>query len=201
MKDETKNTQNCNPADEIAIIRQMMEKTRAETAESGFDFLLWGWMAFAACLAVYGLVFAGQARLSWLPWAILMPIAAVIEVVYHWRQSGKIRVTTYAQSASRSLWIVCGASLFLIAFLALPLKVIPLSALSIVIAIILAIACFTTGYIIDWNPLKYSGVFWWATAILMMFVHWHWHMAIFAIALIPGYLMPGYLLRKKYLRK
>ncbi|MFA6742753.1 MAG: hypothetical protein WCS36_00960 [Candidatus Neomarinimicrobiota bacterium] len=201
MKDEFDQTQDLKPADEIKVIRQMMEKTRTETAESGFDFLLWGWMALAGCILVYILVFAGYERLAWLPWITLMPLAAVIETIYHSRQSKKNRVLTYARIASRSLWIACGASMFLVAFLALPLKIIPLSSMSIVLSILIAIACFTTGYIIDWNLLKYSGGIWWATAILMMLVHWHWHMAIFAIALILGYLVPGYLLRKKYLRK
>ena len=65
-------------------------------------------------------------------------------------------------------------------------------------AVIAGIGLFTTGGILDWKMLRIGGILWWVAAIIMMFTHWYFYALIFAIAIIPGYLVPGYALNRKY---
>ncbi|NHZ85882.1 MAG: hypothetical protein GWP19_08380, partial [Planctomycetia bacterium] len=114
------------------------------------------------------------------------------------KQIKRGKVKTYSQQALSHLWFACGIAFFIIAWLGLPLKVIPIESLNIIIAVIAGIGLFTTGGILEWNMLRVSGVLWWAAAMVMMVTNWHLHTLIFAIAIIPGYLIPGYSLNKKY---
>ena len=68
-------------------------------------------------------------------------------------------------------------------------------------AIIAGIGTFVTGGIIEWKLIRISGLIWWVAAIIMIFTHWHFHTLIFAITIIPGYLVPGYALRREYMNK
>jgi len=189
------------PGDELKIIRQMIAKTKSDTAESGGSLLLWGWMALAACASLYVLVFVGLPHLSWLPWAILMPLAAIIESIKVIKEQKKSKIRTYSQHALSGLWFACGISMFMLAFLAMPLGAISYKFIIPGIALFVAIAMYSTGQIVDWKLLKFSALIWWLTAVVSMLIQWHYHTLVFAVAVILGYLVPGYILRHQYLRK
>lgn len=193
--------QDSMPEQELEIIKRMIEKTRIETADSGAILIMWGWLVLAACVITYALVFSGYPKLSWIPWVALMPIGGIVSVIDGIRQSKSAKVVTYSDQAIASLWQACGLAFFLVAFLALPLKVISLEGLAPIMAIIAGIGMFTTGGIFEWKLARVSGIVWLAASIIMMFSHWHYHTLILAITIIPGYLVPGYVLRKNYRKK
>jgi hypothetical protein len=189
------------PGDELKIIQQMIEKTKSDTAESGGSLLLWGWTTLAACACLYALVFAGLSRLAWLPWTILMPLAAIIEIIKIFKKQKKIKILTYSQHALSGLWIACGISMFMLAFLALPLGAISYKFIIPGIAMFVAVAMYSTGQIVEWKLLKFSALIWWLSAVVSMLIQWHYQTMVFAAAVILGYLVPGYILRYQYLRK
>jgi hypothetical protein len=186
---------------ELKIIQQMIEKTKSDTAESGGSLLLWGWMTLAACACLYVLVFVGLSHLTWLPWAILMPLAAIIETIKIFKEQKKSRILTYSQHALSGLWIACGLSMFMLAFLALPLGVISYKFIIPGIAMFAAVGMFSTGQIVEWKLLKFSALIWWLAAVVCMLIHSYYHTMIAAVTVILGYLLPGYILRHQYLRK
>lgn len=201
MGKDNKEFEEIAQGEEIKIIHQMIEKTKSSTAESGAELIMWGWLALAACVCLYALVFLGLPHLAWLPWAVLMPIGAIVQMVKGIKKRKKLRVITYTDKAISSLWMACGISIFIIAFLAFPLGAVSYKFLNPAISIIIGIAIFTSGQIVEWNLMKISGLIWWSSAVIMMLVHWHFHTGIFALSIILGYLVPGYILRRKYLRK
>ncbi|MFQ6607039.1 MAG: hypothetical protein ACE5EE_00735 [Fidelibacterota bacterium] len=192
---------NSLPEQELEIIKRMIERTRLETADSGTILIMWGWLVLLACTITYIFVFVDYPELSWLPWVILMPIGGVVTIFYSIRLDREAKVVTYSDQAMTSLWQACGLAFFLVAFLAVPLKVISYEGLTPMIAIIAGIGMFSTGGIIEWKMARWSGFIWLIGAIVMMFSHWYYHTLILGITIIPGYLIPGYALKKEFQNK
>ena len=192
------NTKQNEVKENLNVIKSMIEKTKTDAAESGSIFILWGWLVIAATILTYFFVYnEWYDRIGYI-WFILMSLG-VIGMIYLVKKGTKReKVKSYSSVALANLWISCGVSFLIVSFLGIPLKVVPLESLSIIMATIAGIGLFTTGGILEWNVLRIGGILWWVAAIIMMFTHWYFHTLIFAIAIIPGYLIPGYALNKKY---
>ncbi|MBU0529524.1 hypothetical protein KKF86_07200 [bacterium] len=182
----------------LNVIKSMIEKTKTNTAESGSIFILWGWLVITASVLTYFFVCKEWFDRIGYIWFLLMGFGVVATILLVNRHVNRKRVKTYSQLALSNLWFACGISFFIIAWIGLPLKVIPFESLYIIMAVIAGVGLFATSGILDWNMLRVSGTLWWVAAIVMMFIHWHFHTLIFALATIPGYLIPGYALNKKY---
>jgi molybdopterin synthase catalytic subunit len=48
--------------EEIRLIKDMVEKTRKTTAESGAVFIFWGFVIIAAIIGTYALIYFSQPR-------------------------------------------------------------------------------------------------------------------------------------------
>lgn len=197
-KNSKRKQQGFTQGEELRIIKQMIEKTKADTAESGTNFIMSGWLVFAAALMTYMVVYLELAQWAWVPWAVLMPIGVIISAVSGVRQVKKVKVVSYTDQALSSLWQACGLSFVIVGFVAIPLKAISIQSLVPLIAIIAGIGTFATGGIIDWKLVRWGGVAWCIAAVIMMMSHWHYHTLILAVTIFPGYLVPGYALRREY---
>lgn len=184
--------------DNLNVIKSMIEKTRTDAEESGSIFILWGWLVIAATILTYFFVYKEWFDRIGYIWFILMSLGVIGMIYIVKKRTKKEKVKSYSSVALANLWISCGVSFLIISFLGIPLKVVPLESLNIIMAVIAGIGLFTTGGILEWNMLRIGGLIWWVAAIIMMFTHWYFHTLIFAIAIIPGYLVPGYALNRKY---
>lgn len=182
----------------LNVIKSMIEKTKTDAAETGSIFILWGWLVIVASVMTYFFVYKEWFDRIGYIWFALMGLGVLVTIFFINKNIKRERVQTYSHLALSNLWFACGISFFIIAWLGLPLKVIPFKSLYIIMSVIAGVGLFTTGGILEWKMLRISGIIWWVAAIVMMFMHWHLHTLIFAIAIIPGYLIPGYALNKKY---
>ena len=162
---------------------------------------MWGWLVLTACLGQYLLVYLSREEWIGANWFGLMGLGAIMSAVIGVRRERKVRVRTYSYVAITSLWQACGGSMVVIAFVGFPLGIIPMKALVPMIAVISAIGTFVTGRIIEWKPLQWAGLLWWASVLVLMVIHWHYHALVLALVIIPAYLVPGYLLRRQYLSR
>ena len=192
------NTKQNEVNDNLNVIKSMIEKTKTDAADSGSIFILWGWLVIAATILTYFFVYKEWFDHIGYIWFVLMGLGAIGTIYLLKKITKREKVKSYSSSALANLWFSCGASFFIVAWLGVPLGVIPLELLNIIMAAITGIGLFTTGGILDWNMLRIGGIILWVAAIIMMFVPWNFHVLIFATALIPGYLVPGYALNRKY---
>lgn len=192
------NTKQNEVNDNLNVIKSMIEKTKTDAADSGSIFILWGWLVIAATILTYFFVYKEWFDRIGYIWFVLMSLGVIGTIFLVKKISKREKVKSYSSVVLANLWISCGVSFLIVSFLGIPLKVVPLESLNIIMAVIAGIGLFTTGGILEWNMLRIGGILWWVAAIIMMFTHWHFHALIFAIAIIPGYLLPGYALNKKY---
>jgi len=184
--------------DNLNVIKSMIEKTKTDAADAGSILILWGWLVMAASALTYLFVYNEWYNKIGFIWFILMGIRVIGTIYILKKITKREKIKSYSSIALANLWFSCGISFFIVAWLGIPLKVIPLESLNIIMAVVAGIGLFTTGGILDWNMLRIGGIIWWVAAIIMMLTHWHFHTLIFAIAIIPGYLAPGYALNRKY---
>jgi hypothetical protein len=184
--------------EQIKIIQAMLEKTRRNFADNGTHFIMWGWLILSACVSQYIFVFFNQSEWIGIMWIAIMMSGGILSTITGIRQDRKKGAVTFADQAIGSLWLACGLSMSLITFLGVPMGIISMKALNPIIMMNIWIGVLVTGRILDWKPLQWSALLWFAGAIVCMMIHWHYHSLVMAILIIPGYIIPGYILRNKF---
>ncbi len=180
---------------DISIIKEMIEKTRRETAESGHFFIFIGILSILIIPLIH---FMG---LQWeFPILIGMTvIGGVIGFMTIGRQGKKEKVRTYAQEIFGYLWAACGFICIMILFVFPFLNVIPATAAPVLIYLILGIGLFTTGAIYDLKFITLCSLAWWIGALLISFVELaSIHTLIAVLTISIGFVLPGIIFNRKY---
>jgi len=175
------------------LIQQMIQATKTRISEDGFMYLLWGWLVLIASLTQFVLI-QMQSNYNGLAW-LLMPVGAVISVVYSRRQSKSQTVRTYVDEFMGYLWGAFGASLFIV--LASTAKL-GLASTYPMVLVLYGIATFVSGGVLKFRPLMFGGVACWVLSIVSMFLPFEFQLLALAAAVLIAYVIPGYLLRQQY---
>ncbi len=185
--------------EEIRLIKDMLDKTKKATAESGTLFIVWGVLIALALIVNYILVYFKKYDWEWLNWVVMAVIGWVYSVIYGIRRERREPVRSYVQTSARHLYFACGAG-FLLVGIALPaLKVYSYEAIVILIAVISGILFFIMGGIYEWPILKWFGLVWWLGAVGMSLITGiGTRTLVFTVLFIACYLVPSFILRAKY---
>ncbi len=184
--------------EEIQLIKEMIEKTKKSTAAHGGYLITWGVLIIAALIGNYTLALLQKYNLIWPNWIVFMGCGVIYSIIYQSKKGRKNRIQTYAGKAWMHLWIACGTAFILVGF------VFPLSGfysyklIPVLIATIAGIGTFVGGGIYEWPFLKWSGLFWWVGAIVMVFLPPSYNGPVFIFLVIVGYLLPGIQLNRHY---
>jgi hypothetical protein len=187
--------------EEIKLIRDMLERTRRATAESGALFIFWGiWLVLG--LAGHHVLCLLLHRYEWIwwNWAFFGLGGWIVSAVYSIRRGRKSRTRTYAQSATAFVSFGCSIAFLLAAFVFPLLRIYPYDAIPVIIALISGIMVFAMGGIFRWPLLWAAGLLWWAGAVVMAFVPVDWRASVLIPLIILGYVVPGLLFRARFRR-
>ncbi len=187
--------------EEIHLIKEMVEKTRKTTAESGTLFIFWGFLIIVAIIAMYVLAYFHKFHWIWANWIACAVIGWGYSTYYGIRRERSQKTKTYAQMTVQHLSIACGVGYLFAAFVFPSLKVYSYSVIGILVAFISGILIFVLGGIYEWNLLKWCGLLWWLGAVGMIFVPNDYRGLCIIPLIIFGYLVPGFILRSKYKRE
>ena len=198
MKEEDRMRQTTDMHQELQLVTEMIQKTKQKVIDRGPFFLLWGGSVFLACSATFALTQLEQESWIWVPWAILMPIGAIVSMFLMWRYSKQSKYTSYVEHAYDSVWLACGLAFFIMMAVNYITMFFPPKAVYPVISLIAGIGVFASGRIMEWTSLRIGGLFLWGGAVTMMLVPFHYHPLVMSIVIIPGYMIPGYLLRRQF---
>ncbi|MDW7678987.1 MAG: hypothetical protein SCK70_00355 [bacterium] len=185
-------------AREITIIKQMIEKTKRETAESGHLFIFMG-IATALFVLCVGLLELFQLSQWILPAMIILTIVnGFIGFLVVTKSDKSERVKTYPKTVVLNLWVICGLTLVLLTFLFPFLKVYPFSALGVIASLILGIAVFVTGVIYEMRSILWLSSAWWIGAILLALIKSPFSFFILIATIIVGWIFPGFIINRQY---
>lgn len=184
-----------NPEESLRVIRETIDLAKTGLRDSGFYFLLWGWLVVLACVAnYYLLVVAGiapdKASLSWLGMVVIgVPVA----LIYTRRRDKKQQSPNLVRHWNGRVWLAFAISLFVSIFVATSSGLSPIPF----ILILVGFATFVSGTLLRFKPLIFGAVAAWVSAFVCTFLAPEEHLLVEAVAVVLSYLIPGYLLNSQ----
>jgi len=183
---------------DISIIKQMIEKTKRETAESGHLFIFMG-IATVLFVLIVGMLELFRLNHWILPAMIILTVVnGFIGFLVILKGDKKEKVKAYPKTVVLNLWIICGLTLVLLTFLFPFLNVYPFSALGIIASLILGIAVFMTGIIYEMRPILWLSSAWWIGAVLLALVESQFRFFILIASIIIVWIIPGFIINRQY---
>jgi len=183
---------------EISIIKEMIDKTRKETAESGHLFIF---MGIASAFFVFIISMLEMYQLNHLVIPAMIFLTIINGIVGYFVVSKPVteeKVKSYPKTVVLCLWVVCGLTLLLLTFLFPFLEVYTFRALGVLASLILGIAVFMTGIIYEMRFIVWFSSVWWIGAILMAVIESPYRFLIMIAVIIIGWIVPGFIINKKY---
>ncbi|MBC8182295.1 hypothetical protein H8E88_14425 [candidate division KSB1 bacterium] len=183
---------------EISIIKEMIDKTRKETAESGHLFIF---MGIASAFFVLIISLLEMYRVDHLVIPAMIILTCLNGLVGYFVVSKPVKeekVQSYPKTVVLSLWVVCGVTLLMITFLFPFLKVYTFRALGTLASLILGIAVFMTGVIYEMRFVVWYSLAWWVGAVLMAISDSPYRFLIMIAVIFIAWIVPGFIMNKKY---
>lgn len=180
--------------EEMTIIRNMIERTRRETFESGSIFIFSGIVWLIAVIVMATLELTGHApfvhRWGWVSTAVIALVAMIMGL----RMGRKIQAHTYTRSLFSHLWGACGIVIVLVTFAVPHMNTYtPVTALMII-----GIGFYVTGAIFEMPLVQWSGVLWWIGMCALGFVNGNMRLPIWIALISLGFILPGIVLNRQY---
>jgi hypothetical protein len=186
---------------EISIIKNMIEKTKKDAAESGSLYLFIG----VACI-IYVLVVTILEELHFFPWVLPAMISmsvlfAIMAYRLVAREVRKEMVMTWPKKINRTILFVCSMTMILTGLVFPLTNVYPWPLSPVFAALLFGIMLFASGALYDLNFFYWSGLVSWAGAVIMAYTlssTFPVRAIVMIVILICGFIVPAVILNKKY---
>jgi hypothetical protein len=186
--------ENFSPQESLAIIQNMIAKTRSNMGDNSKYFLLWGWATFAGFIGQFLLKNVLQYQQHYLVWLVTIPVA--IASIYMGKKQNSLRkATTYMQDSMKYLWLGMGISFFVLCIIFSRMgwgnNIYPFFIL------MYGLGTFVSGKLLQFTPLVAGGIAAWVLAIAATYTTYDYQMLLAAAAIMASYIVPAYILRKR----
>ncbi len=182
-----------NQQQHLDLIAEMINTARSEFNDRSFIYLIWGWAVFIASLSQYALI-KMNVEYNFLGWAILMPLAAVAQMIGLRKQKRKERIKTMIDKVSGYLWTALGVCFGITLFSG---NLLQLNAYPVLI-LLYGIGTFVSGGIMDLKPMVIGGVCCWVIALVAFHTGFEIQLLLLALSIMVSYIIPGYILKNRF---
>lgn len=182
-----------NEKESLELIARMIQNTQNKLEKgAGLPFLTWGYATVISTIAV-GLMISLTGDYHWYYLWFMIPVIGSFSLI-HLSKKPKM-VSTYVDEVVNYIWMVIGASGFILSLV----SIIPFFNLRIpilfVILLIMAAGTTLTGLVIKFKPCVYGGIAGLVLAVGMTYTTaFIPTLSIFAIAFILMMIIPGHIL-------
>ena len=178
---------------QLNLISEMIQTAQKEFNDKSFIYLLWGWAVCLASLAQFGLMKINYSN-SGIIWAIIIPLAMILQVVFMLRQKKTERVRTHMDRIVGYVWIAFGASMTVVLVSG---DVMQLSTFPVLI-LLYGIGTFISGGIMKLKPMMMGGICCWVIGLAAFHVTFDYQLLLLSLSLLLAYIIPGHILHKRY---
>lgn len=183
---------NITEQESLAIIQEMINKSKKQLTDRSKYFMMWGVAVFACAIIQYFLLrnLQPHTQMVWLS----MPVLAVIQLFLSIRDRKKEKVLSHNTAAIGSVWLALGISFFILAFLSsrISFDMFPF------LILLYGIGTFITGRIIQFKPLIFGGLACFMLCVLITYVEGPEKLLILALSVLLSYIIPGILLKREF---
>lgn len=185
---------NLKPAESLSIIHNMINTAKHRLADDGFLLILWGWLIFTAAISHYISLVTAIPNGHW-AWNILIPLGALISLLYGLRRKKKDKVSTYTEVYLSYSW---GAFLIAMMLTLVFMSVHGLRSTYFFLMLLYGIATFVSGGLLHFSPLLVGSLFSFLFAIVSVFLEDRELFLCLAASLLFSYIIPGHLLQLRF---
>ena len=183
-----------NPEESLALIRSMIETTKASIKDSSHYFLLWGWATIIGCIVQFVLKNVVHYKHHYYAWSVTI-VALVIHFVFISRDRKTDQVKTYIGQANSYLWIAIGFSFFVLAFIfsrigwqySFPFYI-----------LFYGLGTSVSGALLQFKPMVLGGASCFVFAAVAAYIPYDLQILLTALAILVSYIIPGHLLRLRH---
>lgn len=182
---------------EISIIKNVIEKTRAEAADSGLLFMFIG----IGCIAYVLIIMFMQYIRSDLVLPVMIGLSVIFGIIGFLifnRKEKKEKVKSYPKNVAHTIVVTCCLPGILTGFVFPLTNVYPFHISPIFMAIFFGIMQFSISVVYEIRYLLWAGLASWAGACVMAYSHGWIGGLTMIIILIIGFVIPGFMLNKQY---
>lgn len=181
-----------NEKQHLALIADMINIARKEFSDDSFIYLLWGWTVCLAALAEYALIQMGKSyhAIVWL----LMPVAAIAQVVFLFTRQKKERVKTHMDKILGFVWTAVGVGIALVLFSQNALRTNTFPAL----ILLYGIGTFISGGIMKLKPMMIGAICCWIIAAVAFQVKFEYQLLLLSLSVLLSYIIPGHMLKNRF---
>lgn len=183
------------PINTLNFIEEMINKTKKKYSDSGFLFLLWGWLVLSAALINYTLLYIDYSY-PYISWAIFMPLGAIISIIYSARENKKAYVKTYTDDVMKYTWLAFG---ILLAIILLSMGKLGLNTYPMVM-VAYGVPTFITGGVLRFKPLVFGALGSCVCGIIAFNYTFDIQLLLLCAAILVSYIIPGHILRSHHLK-
>jgi hypothetical protein len=188
-------------AEEIKLIRDMIEKTKQTAMDYWNIYICWGVVGILGVMGMYFLVFLKKYEWIMLNWIFFVGLGLVYTLFFVKKRGKSQGFKTYMHTSISHLAMACGVSFMLVGFAFPLLDLYTYGVIPVLISLVAGIYSFVKGGILEWNFLKICGIVWWLGASGMLFVKEDFRTLIFVPLLIFGYFVPFFLVKAEVRKK
>ena len=179
----------------MELIMSMINKAKSRFHESGFLYLLWGWVVLICCMVQFIAAYFFDIQNAYYVWYFIW-LVLIFQIFFLRKKSKRINVRTYTDEINKFVWIVFGICSILLVFILIQTK--KYEVINPVILVMYGMPTFLSGIILKFKPLVIGAICCWVFAIISPFINVDFHLLLIAGAIIAGWIIPGYLLKAKY---
>ena len=159
-----------HPAQDLALIRKIMDETRQEVVDRGKHFIIWGLITAAGLAVTYQAATGSLAVNPAIVWAVLLAIGWAASLTIGWIDGRRARVTTLGRRLLSAVWVSTAVTLTLTGMAGMFGEVLDQRALAGVLSAILAAPILVTAMLTGESWLRAVAGAWWVGAAVMLFV-------------------------------
>jgi len=181
--------ENLTPEEGFDLIKDIIAMAREQFEANGAIYVFWGILIAFCSACQYILLTTGYTMNHWYPY-LFMPLGGIYTFFYFYKKrehSVSNRVTRIISSK----WFAVSLNIMIIAFI---YSGIVKDHLIPFILIILSLAITISGFTLQINILKISGIIMNIAAYVSFSLHWTYHPLVMSITSIACILIPGILL-------
>jgi hypothetical protein len=183
---------------EISLIKNMIERTRREAADSGdiFIFIGTGCVIYIAVIMILNMLNLSQWILKAM--IIMTIIMGILGYLIIGRKEKKEKVISYPKTLCYMIIVFCCFAMLLTGFLFPLTHVYPWDIAPIFSAILFGIMLFSTAVIYQLSFFYWSAIISWIGACLMAYLEGAIDGIIMIVILLAGFIIPGIILNRRY---
>lgn len=183
-----------SPEQSLALITEMISKTRQHLSDNSIYFLVWGWLTFIAFIAQFVLKHIIKYEKHYLVWLVV--IIGIIFSIFQGRKENKQPyASTYIDDSMKFVWAGMAVSFFVLSLIFSKMgwgfSVYPFFML------LYGLGTFVSGKILRFRPLEIGGILAWVLAYGATYFSYDYQMLFGAAAILISYIIPAHLMRNR----